>query len=384
MFRSNLPFSKPKYYFTAADGQLGGIMKIYRDWKISGDTEWMTHMYPYVKKSMDCCIDSWDPNNNGYLEEPHHNTYDVYFWGPDGMCNSYYLGALTAMIELTKAVGEPYDKYEALLEKGKKFIESDLFNGEYFIQNIKWKGLNATNPESEIDSTWDEREIERLKREGPKYQYGSGCFADGVVGMWMASVCGLEEVIDSEKVKSHLLSVYKYNLVKDLSDHVNPQRPGFAFGKEGGLILCTWPKGDELTLPFVYSREVWTGVEYQVAGHLMSKGEIEKGLDIVRACRDRYDGTIRNPFDEYECGHWYARALSSYGLLQGLTGVRYDAVDSTLYIDTKIGDFTSFLSTKDGFGNVGLKNGEPFIDVSYGDIIVGKVLVSGVEKHLRK
>jgi len=135
-------------------------------------------------------------------------------------------------------------------------------------------------------------------------------------------------------------------------------------------------------LPFVYSNEVWTGIEYQVASHLMMKGEVDKGLDIVRECRKRYDGTVRNPFDEYECGHWYARAMASYGMLQGLTGVRYDAVDRILYIDSKIGDFKSFISTETGFGNVGLKNCEPYIDVVYGDIDIQKVMVSGVEKQL--
>ena len=114
----------------------------------------------------------------------------------------------------------------------------------------------------------------------------------------------------------------------------------------------------------------------------MFKGEVEKGLEIVRECRKRYDGVVRNPFNEYECGHWYARAMSSYGLLQGLTGVRYDAVDHTLYIDSRVGDFKSFLSTESGFGTVGLKNGNPFVNMVFGNLDVKKVIVAGVEKKL--
>ncbi len=165
-------------------------------------------------------------------------------------------------------------------------------------------------------------------------------------------------------------------------NHDNPQRPTYTCGKEGGLLLCTWPQGGELSLPFVYSNEVWTGIEYQVASHLMFKGEVEKGLEIVRECRKRYDGVVRNPFNEYECGHWYARAMASYGLLQGLTGVRYDAVDYTLFIDSRIGDSKSFLSTESGFGTVGLKNGNPFVNMVFGKLDVKKVIVSGVEKKL--
>jgi len=154
-------------------------------------------------------------------------------------------------------------------------------------------------------------------------------------------------------------------------------------GDDGGLLLCSWPRGGALSLPFVYSNEVWTGIEYQVASHLMFEGQVDEGLEIVRVCRDRYDGTVRNPFDEYECGHWYARALASYGMLQGLTGVRYDAVDKTLYIDSRIGgDFRSFLATATGFGTVGLKNGKPFVDVKRGDIDIDRVIVSGQEMEL--
>jgi hypothetical protein len=109
----------------------------------------------------------------------------------------------------------------------------------------------------------------------------------------------------------------------------------------------------------------------------MFMGNSREGLEIVRACRDRYDGRVRNPFNEYECGHWYARALSSYGLLQGLTGVRFDAVDKTLYVDSKVGDFTSFLSTENGFGTVTLSNGVVTLHVVSGTIPVSKVNIAG-------
>ena len=222
-----------------------------------------------------------------------------------------------------------------------------------------------------------------LNAEGPKYQYGTGCLSDGVLGFWMARVSGLENIADPKKIQSHLLAIYKYNLKHDLSEHSNPQRPTFAMGRDGGLLLCSWPRGEALSLPFVYSNEVWTGIEYQVASHLMFEGRVSEGLEIVRVCRDRYDGRVRNPFDEYECGHWYARAMSSYGLLQGLTGVRYDAVEKTLYIDSRVGEsFKSFLSSATGFGTVGLKSGKPFIDIRSGEIDIRRVVVSGREETL--
>lgn len=379
-FRVNLPISAPPHNFhAAADGQLGGIMKVYREWRISGDTQWMKDLFPAVKKSLDYCIRTWDPLHKGYLEEPHHNTYDIEFWGPDGMCTSFYLGALTAFIEMGKELKQPVKEYTALLSKGKKYMETALFDGEYFIQKIQWEGLQAPNPVDVMSfgGSYSDEALKLLKEEGPKYQYGTGCLSDGILGMWMASVCGLDEMLDNEKVRSHLVAVHKYNLKHDLVDHFNPQRPVYACGKDGGLLLCTWPKGGMLSLPFVYSNEVWTGIEYQVASHLMMKGEVEKGLDIVRECRERYDGRVRNPFNEIECGHWYARAMASYGMLQGLTGVRYDAVDKTMYINSKIGDFKSFISTDTGFGTIEWKAGKPVLNVVYGNIDVKRYNVSG-------
>jgi hypothetical protein len=181
-------------------------------------------------------------------------------------------------------------------------------------------------------------------------------------------------ILSPEKVESHLLAVHKHNFRKDLSTFANPQRPTYAVGREAGLLLCSWPHGDELSLPFPYSNEVWTGIEYHVASHLMMTGHVKEGLDIVRAARDRYDGRVRNPFNEYECGHWYARAMSSYGLLQGLTGIRYDAVDKVLYLKPAVaGDFRAFLCTATGFGTAGLRKGKPFVEVKRGKIDIRKI-----------
>ncbi|MCL2774087.1 MAG: non-lysosomal glucosylceramidase [Oscillospiraceae bacterium] len=374
-FRTSLPIREPDHNFHAAsDGQLGGIMKAFREWKISGNDSWLKSIWGKIKESLNYCIDTWDKKREGVLKEPHHNTYDIEFWGADGMCSSFYLGALKAAAIIAEYLGEKdvSDLYDSLYRKGRNYLETELYNGEYFIQKPEWKTLEAKlNLDRETPEARELCEIE-----GPKYQYGGGCISDGVLGAWIAEVCGVGEILDKSKVKSHLLSVYKYNLKKDLSGHSNPQRPGYALGSEGGVLLCSWPNDDKPSLPFVYSDEVWTGIEYHVAGHLIMNGCVQEGLDIVRTCRDRYDGTVRNPYDEYECGHFYARAMSSYGLLQALTGIRYDAGTKTLVIKPKVtGDFTSFIATDTGYGNAGIKNGSPFIHVVRGIIDVERIII---------
>jgi hypothetical protein len=287
-----------------------------------------------------------------------------------------------ATVAMGTALGRDMRDYSTLAEKGRAFMEKELYDGEYFIQKIQFTCLKAENPATakSFGGEYSKEARLLLEKEGPKYQYGKGCLSDGVLGAWIVRMCGLPDPIETAKLRSHLKAVHKYNLRETLNEHANPQRPSYALGNEGGLLLCTWPKGGKLSLPFVYSDEVWTGIEHQVAAHLMLLGQVKEGLDILKVSRKRYDGRIRNPFNEYECGHWYARALSSYGYLQALTGLRYDAVDKTLFIDSKVGDFTCFLSTEQGFGTVTVKQDKVTVKVAHGKIDIQAVDLSGNKK----
>jgi uncharacterized protein (DUF608 family) len=380
-FRAALPIRPVAHnFYAAADGQLGAIIRVYREWRISGDSDWLVKIEPKVRLSLDYCIRTWDPRYVGALQEPHHNTYDIEFWGADPMCTGIYLGALEAFIQMGLYLHHDVSPYQKLLTKGKGLMENQLFNGKYFVQKIQWQGLNAPDPVTVSKTTYggaySPDAIALLEKEGPKYQYGQGCLSDGMLGVWLAQACGLPSPLDTSKVTRHLSAVYAYNYRKDLSDHNNPQRPGYALGHEGGLLLCSWPKGGQLSLPFVYSNEVWTGIEYEVASHLIWMGKVREGLDIVCSCRKRYDGRVRNPFDEYEWGHWYTRAMSSYALIEAMTGVRYDAVEKTLYVHSRIGNFTSFLSTATGFGTVNYTYGMANVKCVYGSIDVKKTIIT--------
>ena len=362
----------------AADGQLGGLMRMYRDWRVSGDTAWLRRFWPRMRQSLDYSIATWDPDHLGAIIEPHHNTYDIEFWGSDAMCTAIYLGALRAMVRMGQALGEDTAAYAALAEKSKVYLETQLFNGRWFFQHVRWKDLQAKPPlddPGQLKGVYTSPEaVELCRKEGPKYQYGTGCLSDQLLGEFEARVCGLGTIVDAPKVRTALGSVYQHNFKPDLSDHVNTQRPTYACGRDGGLILCSWPDGDRRSLPFPYSDEVWTGIEYQVACGLIFAGLVQEGLSVVRTLRARYDGQDRNPFDEYECGHWYARALSSYALLQALGGARYDAVDQVLHLQPALpGDYRSFLATATGYGTVGVRNGKPFVRVVSGTIAIREI-----------
>ena len=374
-FRANLPVTPGGVAWGASDGQLGGIMKVHREWRISGDEEWLRETWPAVQRSLEYAIRTWDPHETGLLEESHHNTYDINYLGPEGHCGSFYLGALAAAAKMSEAVGDPASttRYRELLARGRHRMETELFNGEYFIQMVPKPGREG-NPGGQ--SEYYRAVAEEVNAQGPKYQYGDGCLSDGVLGLWMAKVCGIDEaLVDPAMVRSHLESVYKYNLKRDLSAHANPQRPTYAMGNEGGLLLCTWPRGNKPLLPFVYSDEVWTGIEYQVASHLILVGCVDEGLDVVRVCRERYDGVRRNPLNEYECGHWYARAMSSFALLQSMNGIRYDAITGTLYVRYGVDNFREPIFTATGFGVVEHRGGKITVTATDGMIDVRKINV---------
>ncbi|HET6181020.1 MAG TPA: GH116 family glycosyl hydrolase [Candidatus Sulfotelmatobacter sp.] len=382
-FRSALPEGPVKHDFHAAsDGQLGGIMKVFRDWQISGDSDWLKKMYPLAKCSLDYCIRTWDPDHRGALFEPHHNTYDIEFWGPDGMCTSIYLGALSAFSAMARATGQSADAefYEALAQRCARFMDEELFNGEYYQQKVQYEGLRNDSFVRMVAQV-DERsgEMQRLlKKEGPKYQYGSGCISDGVIGCWMAHAYGVDTPLSRDHVHSTLQAIFKHNFKTDLAQHANAQRPGYAMGHEPGLLLCSWPNGGKPTLPFVYSDEVWTGIEYQVASHLIAEGFVKEGLTIVRALRNRYDGRARNPWNEYECGNYYARAMASYALLGALAGFRYSAAQRTLWFGpaTQVRPFKTFFSTASGFGSVVLDQSSVQIQMIEGELSVDKLVLA--------
>ena len=118
-------------------------------------------------------------------------------------------------------------------------------------------------------------------------------------------------------------------------------------------LICTWPKsrhlGDNAVL---YRDEVWTGIEYQVAGHMVWEDQIDEALTICRAIHDRYQPTKRNPYNEIECGDHYSRALASWGVYTALCGYDYHGPAGRLTLMPKITPeaFRAAFTAAEGWG----------------------------------
>ncbi|MGH2410646.1 MAG: GH116 family glycosyl hydrolase, partial [Chloroflexota bacterium] len=219
------------------------------------------------------------------------------------------LGALRAVEEMALRLDDPATAahYRGIYERGRARLDELLWNGDYYEQRLE-----------DVDQH--------------PYQHGLGCLSDQLFGQQLAHVAQLGHLLPEARVGAALDAIVRYNFLAPLGNHANLQRT-YAFADEAGLLLCSWPRGGRPRLPFVYSDEVWTGVEYQVAAHLIYEGRRQEGLSLVEALRARHDGYRRNPWNEVECGHHYARSTASWALIPALTGFRCDGDRRSLWFE---------------------------------------------------
>ena len=210
----------------------------------------------------------------------------------------------------------------------------------------------------------------------------SGCLSDQLLGQWYAEMLGLGKLYNAGHVRETLKSIFRYNWKADLTDHFCSLRV-YALNEEAGLLIGSWPKGERPGYAFWFADEVWCGIEYQVASHLIYEGLVEEGLAVVKGVRDRHTGEHRNPWDEFECGHHYARSLASYALLLALGGFSYSAPEQRLGLAPRVAadDFRSFFSVGSGWGSLRQKVSDKKAQVSV-VLVRGELALRSLETAL--
>jgi non-lysosomal glucosylceramidase len=375
-FRQNLPDGKERWGFAAADGQMGQIIHAWIDWKISGDDAFLRSMWPRVKKAMAFAWvpGGWDADRDGVMEGVQHNTYDVEFYGPNPLCGIYYLGALRAAEEMGRAAGDdtPADSYRKLFEQGSRWIDANLFNGEFYIQKVR--GFPKDAIAKDLRSSMGSEDTEN-----PEYQVGEGCLVDQLIGQYVADAGGLGPLISPDHLRTTLRTIYRYNYKPSLAAHDNVERT-YALNDEAAVVVCDYGKAERPHIPFPYFAEAWTGLEYTVASLMMRWGMVHEGVEIVTSTRLRFDGEKRNPWDEAECGHHYARAMSSWSTVLALSGFMYDGTKQavTAAPPSGGGDFACFWATGTGWGQFTLQrsNGKAVFTVK---VLAGHLNVRSCE-----
>ncbi|BDD09633.1 hypothetical protein FUAX_20650 [Fulvitalea axinellae] len=324
------------HQFVAFDGQMGVVLKSYREHTLSKDNIFLMRNWPKIKKAMEYAIDK-DGDGNGLIERSQPNTYDINFMGPNTYVGGLYLAALRACELMATEMNDT--EFAGLCKKlytaGKKNSSERLWNGEYFRQDVDLKKY-------------------------PKNQYANGCLSDQLFGQTWAHQLGLGYIYDQDKVEKTLGSIWKYNWTKDIGPHVSKYKPERVFADPGepGLLNCTFPISEHLNENAVrYRNEVWTGIEYQVATNMIYEGMLEEGLSLVKAVHERYRPEKHNPWNEIECGDHYARAMAVWGIFQALEDFRYHGPEGYLAFDPKLDadSFSGLLLASQGWGTLSQK-----------------------------
>lgn len=367
-----------------ADGHFGNVMKAYRDWKLSGDDEWLRGLWPQIKAAIEFAWhpenqDRWDPDQTGVLTGRQHHTLDMEVFGPNSWLAGFYLGALKAGAEMAKIAEDDASAtlYDALFSKGKAWVGDNLFNGEWFQQTVDIKDKDTLAPfltekgqvghmSGDIYTQYWSDEHSELK-----YQIDNGCAIDQVLAEWHARLYGIDNLFDPDQFATAVRSIFKYNFVENLGDLANPCRV-FGMEDESGTMICSWPNGiSRPVIPLPYSQETMHGFEYALGCQLMMIGDVDDGVRVFKAVRDRYKGHNRNPWNEIECGSNYARSMASFAAVPVLSGFSFDATAGLMGFAPKHdvdGVFRSIWSNGLAWGEVIIKGDNASVKVMGGEL----------------
>jgi non-lysosomal glucosylceramidase len=316
----------------AVDGQAGCILRAYREHQMSADATLLKELWPKIKLAMQCLVHM--DKGEGLLEGGQHNTLDQPWFGKIAWLSSLYVAAARACEAMARELGDvPFaDQMRQIVQRGGQSIDRELFNGKYYLQIA---------------------DAEHAKSVGSH----DGCEIDQAFGQHWAYQVGLGRILDEAHVKKALASLWRYNFTPDVGPFRAQNKPGrwYAMAGEGGVIMCTWPKGDARRCHEGYDyyfNESMTGFEYQLAGHMIWEGMVKEGLAIMRAVHDRYHPSRRNPWNEIECGDHYARAMASYGVFLAACGYEYHGPKAHLGFAPRLSpeNFRAAFTTAEGWG----------------------------------
>ncbi len=357
----------------AVDGQAGTILRAYREHTTSSDDTYLEAWWPKIRKSMEYMIahDSEGGEPDGILEGVQYNTLDRIWYGKIAWLSGMYNAALRASAAMAMVVGDR--KFASLCQhiadRGRRNLVADLFNGEYFVNQLDPK--YPLSPNSYI-----------------------GNHIDQLLGQAWAMQVGLPRVFPKSETVSALGALFRYNFVPDVGSYlanaqIKNQRV-FALPNEPGTLVCTFPRGGEYAaagevndewekLVVGYFSESMTGFTYQVAAHMIWEGLVKEGMSMIRAIHERYSPERRNPYNEIEYGNHYIRAMSSYGAFVAASGFSVNEPRGKLAFDPKVSpeNFRSAFITGNGWGSFSQKVGSDeqvnTLRLNYGFLVLNEL-----------
>lgn len=147
-----------------------------------------------------------------------------------------------------------------ILSAGRQHLVAQLFDGEYFINKVDSKHLDAINS-------------------------GTGCEIDQVFGQSWAFQVGLPRVLPEKETVSALKSLWRYNFTPDVGPYREVNKPGrwYALPGEAGLLMCTFPRSD-----WDYARARGKGKECRCCRTSRSSESLTRRGRPSRCCSSRH------------------------------------------------------------------------------------------------
>lgn len=345
----------------AVDGQSGCIFRTYLTHQMQPDGAFLRRVYPSVRKAMDYLTNTYDRDRDGVLTGGQHNTLDARWYGKITWLTLHYTGALRAAAAMADEMGDAAYAAQCriLADKGRKYLEEKLFNGEYFFHEA-----DPDRPQS--PGVYNGLEYSQLLGQSWAYQVGLG------------------RILDPVKVTTHLESLWKYNFTTDVGPFRKKYTNGrwYAMPGEGGIIACTWPYGGDEALKkghqhFAgYLNECQPGYEWAATSLMMWHGMPHRALAHTRVMHDRYHASKRNPWNEVEWGDHYSRSMASYGVFTAACGFEYHGPKGYIAFSPRIhpGNFKAAFTSAEGWGAFTQKRSSTgqteHIDVRWGKLKV--------------
>ncbi|WP_316791973.1 GH116 family glycosyl hydrolase [Pedobacter frigoris] len=348
----------------AIDGQAGTVLRFYREHQMSKDSAFLQNNWPKIKKAIQFML-AQDKNGDGMTDTPMENTLDAVWEGEI----AWIVGLCIAAARAGQAMAEEMkdDTFaktcEQYVSNGRRNMEKELFNGEYFIHR----------PDA----------VQGRKNLG---SYNT-CHIDQVYGQSWAFQVGLPRVLDKEKALAALKALWKYNFTMDVGPYIKTHTGGrpYALSGEGGMVMNTNPRnepkpfGENVSWQLGYFHECMSGFEHQVAAHFMAEGMVEESLVLTRVIHERHHAAKRNPFNEIECSDHYARAMASYGTFITACGFEYHGPKGYIAFAPKWNkeNFKAPFTSAEGWGTYsqqksGLKQTHN-LELKYGGLALNKL-----------
>ena len=312
--------------FDRVDMNMQFVLMVLRDYLFTGDREYLLSLWDNVKRAMDS-TEQLDTDKDGLPDnDTKRNTYDA--WNFSGMPTYIcvlWLAALKAAAMIADRVGDKTctDKWNGILEKGKKSLDEKLWNGEYY---------NLWRNDTETDEA---------------------LMTDQLDGEWFLRMMGLSGNIPDDRVRSVVDLIFSSN-----------------FDKEQGLINATVPENKKTTIHTYNNCQaiaVWTGIGYVLSALALSVGLKDIADTEIQSINDN-QMRLGHFWDHWECGHHYTRPMSSWSTLIAASGLCVDYENKKLSFNPVEKNIIFPLCLPDILAKVTIADSKCNIDCISGDL----------------